>query len=86
MSVILKIDKGTAEKLIKWLELKPTQSKNLIGKELTLEIENDEVVIEPHYDKKFIEIADINGSFGVWVQLNKEKSERLKEILDKMGL
>ena len=85
MPVILKIDKGTAEKLIKWLELKPNQSRNLTGKELTLEIENDEVVIEPHYDKKIIEIADANGSFGIWIELTKEKIERLKEILDKMG-
>lgn len=86
MPVILKIDKGTAEKLIKWLELKPNQSRNLTGKELTLEIENDEVVIEPHYNsKKFIEISDANGSFGVWVELTQEKIERLKELLDKTG-
>jgi hypothetical protein len=83
MSVILKIDKGTAEKLIQWLELKPEQSKNLSGKELTLELENKEVLIEPHKEgyKRMIEIADMNGSFGLWIELTNDKVEKLKNIL-----
>lgn len=83
MSVILKIDKGTAEKLIQWLELKPEHSKNLSGKELTLELENREVLIEPHKEgyKHMIEIADMNGSFGLWIELTNEKVEKLKNIL-----
>jgi hypothetical protein len=87
MSVILKIDKGTAEKLIQWLELKPDQSKNLTGKELTLELENKEVFIEPHKEgyKYMIEISDINGSFGLWIELTNEKIQKLKDILKNMG-
>jgi hypothetical protein len=83
MSVVLKIDKGTAEKLIQWLELKPDQSRNLTGKELTLELENREVLIEPHKEgyKRMIEISDINGSFGLWIELTNEKIEKLKNIL-----
>ena len=83
MSVVLKIDKGTAEKLIQWLELKPDQSRNLTGKELTLELENSEVFVEPHKEgyKRMIEISDMNGSFGLWVELTNEKVEKLKSIL-----
>ena len=83
MSVVLKIDKGTAEKLIQWLELKPDQSRNLTGKELTLELENREVLIEPEKQgyKRMIEISDMNGSFGLWVELTNEKVEKLKSIL-----
>lgn len=83
MSVILKIDKGTAEKLIQWLEIKPDQSKNLTGKELTLRLEDKEVLIEPHKEgyRKMIEISDINGSFGLWVELTSEKIQKLKNIL-----
>ena len=83
MTVLLKIDKGTAEKLLQWIEIKPEQSRNLIGKELTLELEDREVLIEPHKEgrKEMIEIADINGSFGLWIELKSEKIQRLKEIL-----
>ena len=87
MSVVLKIDKGTAEKLVQWLELKPEQSKNLTGKELTLELEDREVLIEPHKEgnKEMIEISDLNGSFGLWIELTNDKVQRFEEILKKMG-
>lgn len=83
MSVILKIDKGTAEKLLQWIELKPEQSRNLTGKELTLELENKEVVIEIHKEgyKNMLEISDVNGSFGLWVELTVERIEKIKELL-----
>jgi len=83
MSVILKIDKGTAEKLMQWLEIKPDQSRNLTGKELTLRLEDKEVLIEPHKEgyRKMIEISDMNGSFGLWVELTNEKIQKLKNIL-----
>ena len=83
MSVILKIDKGTAEKLLQWLELKPDQSRNLTGKELTLELENREVLIEAHKEgyKRMIEISDVNGSFGLWIELTNERIQKLKDIL-----
>jgi hypothetical protein len=83
MSVILKLDKGTAEKLIQWIKLKPDQSRNLLGEELTLELENKEVLIEPHKEsyKSMIEISDANGSFGLWIELTSEKIQKLKEIL-----
>jgi len=84
MSAILKINKGTAEKLLQWKEIKPNQSRDLSGQELTLEIGNNELVIEKH--KKdygdILEISDLNGSFGVWVQLTIENVQKLKGILE----
>jgi hypothetical protein len=87
MSVILKIDKGTAEKLVQWIDLKPDQSKNLTGKELTMELLDREVLIEFHEEghKKMIEISDINGSFGLWIELEDKKIQKLKDILKIMG-
>jgi len=87
MAVILKLDKGTAEKLIQWLEIKPDQSKNLTGKELTLQLEDREVLIEPHLEgkKDMIEISDVNGSFGLWIELTPEKIQKLKDIINSMG-
>jgi hypothetical protein len=83
MSVVLKIDKGTAEKLIKWIDLKADQSRNLSGEGLTLELEDEEILIEPHEEsyKTMIEISDANGSFGLWIELTSEKIQKLKEIL-----
>jgi len=84
MPAILKINKGTAEKLLQWKEIKPNQSRDLSGQELTLEIENNELIIENH--KKdygdILEISDLNGSFGIWVQLTTENVQRLKSILE----
>jgi hypothetical protein len=86
MTVVLKIDKGTAERLIEWIDIKSDQSRNLTGKELTLELENREILIEPHKNrKKFIEISDMNGSFGLWVELTQERIEKIRQILDEMG-
>lgn len=83
MTVILKIDKGTVEKLLQWKELKPDQSRDLTGSELTLEIEDKELVIEKHKEgyKQLLEISDLNGSFGVWIKLTSEKIEKFKKIL-----
>jgi len=87
MTTILKIDKGTAEKLIQWIELNPDQSKELTGKELTLKLEDRELVIESHKEdhKKMIELSDLNGSFGLWIELTDEKIQKLKKILKDMG-
>lgn len=81
--VILKLDKGMIEKLLKEIALKPEQSRDLSGKELTLELENKEVVIELHTkdNKKLIEISDINGSFGLWFELKDDKLKKLNEIV-----
>jgi len=81
--IILKLDKGMIEKLLKETTLKPGQSRDLSGKELTLELENKEVVIELHTkdNKKLIEIADVNGSFGMWFELKDDKLKKLDEIL-----
>lgn len=83
MTALLKINQGTAEKLLKWTDIKPTQSRNLGSKELTVEIEDDEVVIEKHIEdyREFLELSDLNGSFGVWVELTKESIQKLKSIL-----
>jgi hypothetical protein len=84
MPAILKINKGTAEKLLQWKEIKPNQSRDLSGQELTLEIENNELVIEKHKEdyEETLEISDLNGSFGVWVQLTEENVRKLKGILE----
>jgi len=84
MTAILKINKGTAEKLLQWTEIKPNQSRDLSGKELTLEIENTELIIERHKEDygEILEISDLNGSFGVWIQLTVENVRKLKGILD----
>jgi len=84
MSAILKINKGTAEKLLQWKEIKPNQSRDLSGQELTLEIENNELVIERHKQdyEEILEISDLNGSFGVWIQLTEENIRRLKSIIE----
>jgi hypothetical protein len=84
MTAILKINKGTAEKLLQWTEIKPNQSRDLSGKELTLEIENNELIIERHKEDygEILEISDLNGSFGVWIQLTIENVRKLKGILD----
>jgi hypothetical protein len=83
MSVILKVNKGTAEKLLQWSEIKPDQSRNLSGKELTLEIENSELVIEYRKEdmKRMLEISDLNGSFGVWIELTKDNTNKIKNAL-----
>ena len=80
MNVILKLDKGTAEKLIEWTELRASQSKNLTGRELTFEIKDDDVIIEMHKND-LLEIADTNGSFGLWIKLNPDRIKKLKHIL-----
>ncbi|MFH1474004.1 MAG: hypothetical protein ABIE55_03870 [Candidatus Aenigmatarchaeota archaeon] len=84
MVVILKLNKGTAEKLLEFTYIKPEQSRNLSGKGLTLEIDDKDFLIEIHEREKMIEIADYNGSFGIWFKLTKEKVKKLKEIA-KMG-
>jgi len=82
MIVTLKLDKGTAERLIHWANITPEQSKNIIGKELILEFYDDEVLIQGHKDKK-IEISDVNGSFSLWFKLTEDKLNKLKKILEK---
>jgi hypothetical protein len=84
MTVILKIDKGTAERLLEWIEIKPWLSRNLTGKELTLEIHDEELVIALHRKegKRFLEVSDVNGSFGLWFELTREKFEKLQRIIE----
>jgi len=79
MNATLKLDKGTLEKLIEWTELKTNQSKNLTGKELTLELNDRDIIIELHKNK-LLEIADANGSFGLWIKLNPDRIKKFKHI------
>ena len=83
--MILKLNKGTVEKLLQWKSLKADQSKNLSGGELTLEVKDKEIVMQMHEDKfnNWLELADVNGSFGLWIQLTKDKYQKLKGILAK---
>jgi len=85
MTVTLKIDKGTAERLINWKNIRQRQSKNLSGSDLTLELEDDEVFIELHRKDNLLEISDLNGSFGLWLELKDDKIKKLKEITEKTG-
>ncbi|MFQ6020513.1 MAG: hypothetical protein ACE5J4_00625 [Candidatus Aenigmatarchaeota archaeon] len=80
--IILKLDKGVAQRLIEWKDIRLDQPRNLAGKELSLELRSREVVIELHKDKrkKMLEISDINGSFGLWIDLTKDKFDKLKRI------
>jgi hypothetical protein len=84
MPAILKLNKGTAEKLVQWTELKPGQSMNLSGKELSIEVDNSDLVISPHKEgmKRWLEISDLNGSFGVWIELNRGNVDKLRGVLD----
>jgi len=84
MVVTLKFDKGTAEKLVKWKLIRPNQSKNLTGKELTYQLYDENVVIAFHKDEKnkYMEIADVDGSFGIWIKLTLHRYREIKKILD----
>ena len=72
----LKIDKGTAQRLTEWTNISEDDSKNLIGKEVTLEIKDNQIIIER--DKDTLEISDVNGSFGLWIKLDDKKLKKLK--------
>lgn len=78
---ILKLDKGFVEKLIKNDILDSEKSLNLIGKELSYELKNKELVIQFHKEENMLEISDINGTFGLWFKLKEDKVKRLKEIM-----
>ncbi|MBN2202853.1 MAG: hypothetical protein JW700_01530 [Candidatus Aenigmarchaeota archaeon] len=85
MSVTLKLDKGMVERLMEWTDIGPEDSKNLSGKELTLELNERDVLIELHKKDGTMEISDLNGSFGVWFKVTKDKVEKLKNIIEFMG-
>jgi len=80
MVVILKLNKGTVEKLMEFTNIKSDESKNLSNKELELELNDKDVLIEIHEIENMVEIADYNGSFGIWFKLTKEKIEKLKQM------
>jgi hypothetical protein len=84
MPVIMKINKGTTEKLLEWKTIRADQSKNITDKDLAIEIENFDLVIEPHKEdgKRMLELSDLNGSFGVWIELTRENVSKLKGVLD----
>ncbi|MBR9682197.1 MAG: hypothetical protein GOV02_00830 [Candidatus Aenigmarchaeota archaeon] len=82
MSIIIKIDKGTAEKLIKEGKVTSEESKDLSGTELILELKDSDVTIQrfTEKDQDLIEIADVNGTFGIWFTPTAEKIGRMKDI------
>jgi hypothetical protein len=85
MTTVLKINQGTAERLLQWTELKPDQSRNLSGKDLTLEVNNSEIIVASCREsgRDMLEISDTEGSFGVWLDLTSERVQKLKSILAK---
>ncbi|MBU5557600.1 MAG: hypothetical protein QW227_01400 [Candidatus Aenigmatarchaeota archaeon] len=85
MPVTIKLDKGFVKKLADVGNITPEMSKDLSGEELTAQILDPELVIQKHPGKPpLLEIADVNGSFGVWVELRADKIRRLKEIAEKL--
>jgi len=53
---------------------------------LQLEVEDREIAIELHEKgKRMLEISDVEGSFGIWLDLNRENLEKLKKIIENMG-
>jgi hypothetical protein len=85
MTTVLKINQGTVERLLQWNELNADQSRNLSGKDLTLEVHNSEIIVESckENNKDMIEISDTEGSFGLWLELTYERIQKLKSILAK---
>ena len=85
--VILKLDRGLAERLIQVKELKKEQAKNIKGEELTLNLFEDEVAIETRKDgaRNYLEISDVNGSFALLVELTKDKFDKIKNIVRRLG-
>lgn len=85
MPATLKLDKGFAKKLSDFKELSPEMSKDLSGEELTAKIADPQLVIQKHAGKPpLLEIADVDGSFGLWIELRADKIRRLKEIAAKL--
>lgn len=85
MVVTLKLDKGFVKKLSDFKELSPEMSKELSGEELTARIADREVVIQKHPGRPpLLEISDVGGSFGLWIELKPDKVKRLKEIAVKL--
>jgi len=85
MPATLKLDKGFAKKLSEEGKLTPDMSKDLSGEELTAEIVDPQLVIQKHPGKPpLLELADVGGSFGLWIELRADKVRRLKEIAAKL--
>ena len=84
MTVTIKLDKGTMEKLIKEGKVAAEESKDLSGTELTLELKDSDITIQRFKDQgDLIEIADVNGTFGIWMTPTAEKIGKLKEVVEK---
>ena len=86
ITVTLKLNKGTIEKLQEWKTIKSDESRNITEDELQLDLEDREIAIELHEkEKRILEISDVEGSFGIWLDLNKENLEKLKKVIENMG-
>ncbi len=83
MTVILKVDKGTAEKLVDENKIKEDDVKNLSGEEVELNIEDGDFFIEKLKEKhkEFLELSDVEGTFSLWFDLTEERKEKLKKAL-----
>ncbi len=83
MTVVLKIDKGTAKKLVEQGKIEEEDSKDLTSEEIELNIKDGNLFIESLEEehKKLLEISDTEGSFSVWFDLTEERKEKLKKIL-----
>jgi len=85
MPATLKLNKGFAKRLSDVGKLSPEMSRDLSGDELTAEIVDPQLLIQKHPGKPpVLEISDVGGSFGLWIDLRADKVRRLKEIIKDM--
>ena len=73
------------ERLLEWTAIRPDESRNLIGKELTLEANDKDLMIQFHPKEEMLEISDFEGSFGIWFKVTNDKIEKFKQIIKDMG-
>ena len=87
MTATLKLNKGTTERLVEWGKIAEDEPKNITEGDFTLEIDEKNLFLELHTKERgrTLEISDVNGTFGLWLHLNKGKVEKLKQILNRLG-
>ncbi|HLC50814.1 MAG TPA: hypothetical protein VJH90_00370 [archaeon] len=85
MPVIIKIDRGVAERLLEIGKVRADGFKNIKGEELTLEVDESEIFIERQREgrKGLVEVSDVNGTFGIWFVPEGKLKEKLQKALSK---
>jgi len=81
MTFVIKLNKGTLERLLKDNEIEEDMALNLTDEEVTLKLKDSEIFIDPNRNDKKLEISDVSGSFGVWFKPDAEKRKRFRKYL-----